>query len=221
MHCREFFRRTIRCVSKKITSLVFPAGLRCRYVGSESGFQRSPSPREGFRVGYDRYPRRAAVELPPDGTGVQPEILSNGRVCNVPKYPVFPAGLRCRCVGSESGFPRSPSPREGFRVGYDRYSRRAAVELLPDGTGVQPEILSNGRVCNVPKYPVFPVRFHAGASVASRVSREVPPRGRDLGWGMIGNHGVPPWSYRRTDGRAAGNPIERTGLQYVVARSLR
>ena len=61
----------------------------------------------------------------------------------------------------------------------------------------------------------------AGASVASRVSREVPPRGRDLGWGMIGNHGVPPWSYRRTDGRAAGNPIERTGLQYVVARSLR
>ena len=133
MYCREFFRRTIRCVSKKITSIVFPAG------------------------------------------------------------------LRCRCVGSESGFPRSPSPREGFRVGYDRYSRRAAVELPPDGTGMQPEILSNGRVCNVPKYPVFPVRFHAGASVASRVSREVPPRGRDLGWGMIGTHGVPPWSYRRTE----------------------
>ena len=39
----------------------------------------------------------------------------------------------------------------------------------------------------------------AGASVASRVSREVPPRGRDLGWGMIGTHGVPPWSYRRTE----------------------
>ena len=34
-------------------------------------------------MGYDRYSRRAAVELPPDGTDVQPEILSNGRVCNM------------------------------------------------------------------------------------------------------------------------------------------
>ena len=32
---------------------------------------------------YGRSSRRAAVELPPDGTGVQPEILSNGRVCNM------------------------------------------------------------------------------------------------------------------------------------------
>ncbi len=143
MHCREFFRRTIRCVSKKITSLVFPAGLRCRYVGSESGFQRSPSPREGFRVGYDRYPRRAAVELPPDGTA-----------CS----------------------------RKSYRT---------------DGFATFRSIRSFRQDCA------------AGASVASRVSREVPPRGRDLGWGMIGTHGVPPWSYCRTE-RACSRKSYRT-----------
>ena len=143
MYCREFFRRTIRCVSKKITSIVFPVRF---HAGASVASQVSS-------------------EVPPRGRDLGWGMIGTH---GVPPWSYRRTERACS--------------RKSYRT---------------DGFATFGSIRSFRQDCA------------AGASGASRVSREVPPRGRDLGWGMIGHHGVPPCSYRRTE-RACSRKSYRT-----------